>query len=388
MTTSSTDVLIIGGGLTGSTAAHALAAQGIKVTLVDAQDVIRHVFKAEKAGPHSLPQLRRLGIGEALEDVSRKLAVSIDAADGRALRRMHLGEYGYYYHDLVNRIRRTLPPGVTFVQSNVRELSTGPETQRVRLANDDIIECRLAIVSVGGSSHLFDQLGLTRSNVIDAPAIGFAMCVEPTETEKFWFDGASVTYYPDDTTSRLSYCSFFSVPNAMRINMFGFHDIKSPWVEEMTEHPREKLGKVFPKLTRLIGDFRVVNNKVEVMPVRPGVTLGYRKPGFILAGDAFSSVPPSSGKGVYKLMHDCEVILRHVPRWLATPGMGLEKINEYYDDPQKRAATEHTVKKTIYQHWAATSPTMRAQIHRWRFFADAVVKNLVNYKGDLREGAD
>ena len=272
---------------------------------------------------------------------------------------------------------------MSFVQTNVREIAYSDDRQRVRLANDDVVDCRLVIVSCGGTSHLFEQLGLTRSHVIDAPAIGFAMLVEPTQTEKFWFDGASVTYYPDDATSRLSYCSFFSVPNGMRINMFGFHDIKSPWVAEMQEHPREKLGKVFPKLTRLIGDFRVVNDKVEVMPVRPGVTLGYRKPGFVLAGDAFSSVPPSSGKGVYKLMHDCEVLLRHVPRWLETPGMGLAKINEYYDDPQKRAATEHTISKTIYQHWAATSPTVRAQVHRWKFFADAYLKNLVGYTADL-----
>lgn len=88
MGTIATDVLIVGGGLTGSTAAHSLASRGIKVTLVDSQDVIRHVFKAEKAGPHSLPQLKRLGIGDALEAVSRKLSVSIDAADGRVLRRM------------------------------------------------------------------------------------------------------------------------------------------------------------------------------------------------------------------------------------------------------------------------------------------------------------
>lgn len=383
MRTSSTDVLVVGGGLTGSTAAHALATRGVRVTLVDAQDVIRHVFKAEKAGPHSIPQLQRLGIGDALESVSRRLSVSMDAADGRILRRMHLGELGYYYHDLVNRIRRGLPPGVTFVQSSVREITAGEDLQRVRLANDDVVECRLVIVACGGTSHLFDQLGLTRSHVVDAPAIGFAMRVEPTTTEKFWFDGGGVTYYPDNASPRLSYCSFFPVPDAMRINMFGFHDIKSPWVQEMMQRPREKLGRIFPKLTRLIGDFRVVDDKVEVMPVRPSVTLGYRKPGFLLAGDAFSSVPPSAGKGVYKLMHDCEVLARHVPRWLSTPGMGLGKINEYYDDPQKHDATKLTIDKTVYQHWAATSPTRRAQIHRWRFFADLYVKDLVRYTGDL-----
>lgn len=382
MSKSSTDVLIVGGGLTGSTAAHALANKGVHVTLVDANAVLGHVFKAEKAGPHSLPQLHRLGVGAALEEVSRKLSVSMDAAGGRVLRRMKLGEHGYYYHDLVNRIRRGFPPGVTFVEGNVRGMETGPGLQRVRLANDDVIEARLVILACGGVSHLFEELGLTRSLVIDAAAIGFAMCVEPLDGGKFWFDGASVTYYPDDAIPRLSYCSFFSVPGAMRINMFGFHDIKSPWVAEMKEDPRGKLGKVFPKLTQLTGDFRV-NGKVEVMPVRPGVTLGYRKPGFVLAGDAFSSVPPSSGKGVYKLMHDVEVLTRRVPGWLETPGMALDKINEYYDDPQKREATEHTLQKTIYQHWAATSPTTRAQIHRWRFFADAYMKNLVGYTADL-----
>lgn len=377
-----TDVLILGGGLTGSTAAHALANRGVRVALVDVHEQIPNVFKAEKAGPHSLPQLRRLGVGDSVEAVGRKLFESIDAADGRILRRMRLGERGYYYHDFVNHIRRQLPAEVQFIRGTARRVETSEEMQTVHLASGETIESRLIIVSCGGASQLFEQLGITRTLVIEDPAIGFAMHIEPISGGKFWFDGSGVTYYPNNATPRISYCSMFSVPGAMRINMFGFHDVKSTWVHELVDNPQGKLVRIFPKLAKLIGDFRVVS-KVEVMPVRPSVANGFRRAGFVLAGDAFSTVPPSTGKGVYKLMHDVEVLADLVPGWLKTPGMGAQKTNTYYDHPQKREADDHVRMKTLYQHWAATSPTVRAQVHRMRFFADAYIKDLIGYTADL-----
>ena len=36
------------------------------------------------------------------------------------------------------------------------------------------------------------------------------------------------------------------------------------------------------------------------------------------------------------------------PAWLATPGMGAEKIAQYYDDPQKRRSDAHSFRTSIF----------------------------------------
>jgi 2-polyprenyl-6-methoxyphenol hydroxylase-like FAD-dependent oxidoreductase len=379
----STSVLVIGGGMAGTLAAYALGKQGLNVVLVDTRELMSPVFKAEKVGPQSVPQLKRLGLRGAIEAIGRSLDQTIDAANGRVMRRMHLGEYGFYYHDFVNQVRKRLPPTVNFKRGSVRTLSTGPDVQRVHLVDGEEIISRLAVLACGSKSHLFRQLGIARAPILKEPAIGFGCRLVPADGGKFWFDDLSITYYPNDARHRLAYCTLFSVPDGMRLNMFGFHEIKTPWVCEFQTDPYGKLVQVFPKLTQLIGDFRVAT-KIETMSVRVNAAINYVMPGVALIGDAFSTVPPSTGMGVGKLMHDVELLAGIVPGWLSTPGMGTEKIKSFYEHPLKREVDAKAREKTHYQHWAATSSTLRARIHRWKLFASAHIMQIVAYSADPR----
>ena len=87
----------------------------------------------------------------------------------------------------------------------------------------------------------------------------------------------------------------------------------------------------------MMGDF-TVTGFVQIRPVDLYVTKGYRQDGVVLVGDAFSTSCPAAGTGARKVLVDVERLCNvHVPRWLATPGMGEAKISAFYDDPVKRA---------------------------------------------------
>ncbi len=86
-----------------------------------------------------------------------------------------------------------------------------------------------------------------------------------------------------------------------------------------------------------MGDF-TVPSFVQIRPVDLYVTKGYRQSGVVLVGDAFSSSCPAAGTGARKVLVDVERLCNvHIPRWLATPGMGEAKIAAFYDDPVKLA---------------------------------------------------
>ena len=58
----------------------------------------------------------------------------------------------------------------------------------------------------------------------------------------------------------------------------------------------------------------------------------------VLVGDAFATSCPAAGTGAGKALMDVERLCNvHIPQWLATPGMGAEKIAAFYDDPVKNA---------------------------------------------------
>ena len=123
----------------------------------------------------------------------------------------------------------------------------------------------------------------------------------------------------------------------MRANLFGYRDLHDPWLKQFRDAPQETLYAMWPGLRALMGDF-TVPSFVQIRPVDLYVTKGYRQDGIVLVGDAFATSCPAAGTGARKVLVDVERLCNvHIPRWLATPGMGEAKIAAFYDDPVKLA---------------------------------------------------
>ena len=97
------------------------------------------------------------------------------------------------------------------------------------------------------------------------------------------------------------------------------------------------MNAALPRLRRITGEFAVAGD-VKIRPVDLYVTTGYRQPGIVLVGDAFATTCPVTGTGTDKVFTDVDRLCNvHIPAWLATDGMGEDKIAAFYDDPVKQA---------------------------------------------------
>jgi len=89
----------------------------------------------------------------------------------------------------------------------------------------------------------------------------------------------------------------------------------------------------------------------------------------VLVGDAFATSCPAAGTGARKVLVDVERLCNvHIPRWLATPGMGEEKIVEFYDDPVKQASDAYSTEKAYGLRSFSIDPSLQWSARRWAKF--------------------
>jgi 2-polyprenyl-6-methoxyphenol hydroxylase-like FAD-dependent oxidoreductase len=85
----------------------------------------------------------------------------------------------------------------------------------------------------------------------------------------------------------------------------------------------------------------------------------------VLIGDAFQTSCPAAGTGVSRLLVDVDRLCNeHVPAWLATPGMGADKIARFYADPAKRAADVKASRAAEYRRSLTVDTGLGWELHR------------------------
>jgi 2-polyprenyl-6-methoxyphenol hydroxylase-like FAD-dependent oxidoreductase len=330
-----TDVAIVGGGLAGSLAAAMLGRAGIDAALIDPRAEYPPDFRCEKLDGPQVAILKKTGLADAVLRASTPDRETWVARYGRLVEKRPGDQEGIFYAPLVNTVRAQIPSNVYFVQAKATALTTGPDAQAVTLSTDEKIFARLIVLANGLNVGLRDSIGLKReiSSSCHSVTVGFDM--KPVGHREF--DFPSLTYYAERPTDRTALLTLFPIGQTMRANLFVYRDMDDPWLRDMRAAPQATLFALMPGLKRLVGDF-AVDGEVKIRPVDLSITRGHRQPGVVLVGDAFSTSCPAAGTGARKVLNDVERLCNvHIPRWLATPGMGVDKIAQFYDDPVKLA---------------------------------------------------
>ena len=146
----------------------------------------------------------------------------------------------------------------------------------------------------------------------------------------------------------MAYLSLFPIGGKMRANFMVYREMPDPWLQRFRQAPEDTMRALMPGLQRMMGEFRV-SGPVRIRPADLCVTDGHLQPGIVLAGDAFSTSCPAAGTGTTKVFTDvgrlCNV---YIPQWLATDGMGAQKIAAFYDDPEKMACDARCLAKAYH----------------------------------------
>ena len=358
---SSADIIIIGAGVAGATAATVLSQQGWHVLLLDARSTCPPVFKAEKVEREELSLLQNAGLLNPLLPYSSLVSESFAAYDGRLFRRVAMKHIGIAYADLVNGLRANLPPSVENIIGRASHISRDGKTMRVHLADGQELTARLVVLACGVTDSLLSSVGLRRRVIQKEQCTVLGFNIAAANSCPFPFQG--ITYYPSDPAFRIDYLTLFNICDTMRANLFVFGSRNDRWVKEFHREPRPLLQRAFPKLADLIGEYQV-SGKVASGGVDLYSSEGEMPDGVVLIGDAFQNACPSTGMGLKKVFTDIDVLAECVPGWFSAPAMSAGTLRPFYDHPRKRSTDAVALWRARRHRSAATSLSLRWRLHR------------------------
>ncbi|WP_273563396.1 FAD-dependent oxidoreductase [Methylobacterium sp. NMS14P] len=367
------EVAVIGAGLAGSCLAGALARAGIRVALIDAQAghaAARREFRAEKFGADQMALFAGLGFGPALRARTTETREVAVVRYGRLACREAAREWGAPYPVLVRAVREALPAGL-LRPGRVADLALGPERQEITLGDGSRLAARLVVLATGLGQALHARAGLRRRVLSPrhSLAAGFDMAAP---RDRFPFP--ALTYFSEGFGGRDAYLTLFPLGTVMRANLFCYRDPGEAWVADLRRDPAATLRATMPRLPAACPDLAVAG-PLEIRPIDLVRTEGVERDGLVVIGDAFQTACPVTGTGIGKLLTDADRLARvHVPAWLATPGMGRDKIAAFYADPVKRACDARSLRASRYARGLAveTGALWRARRLRNRVARTAI----------------
>ncbi len=375
------DVVIVGAGLGGTIAAVVLGRAGFRVILIDRHEVYPPDFRAEQLVGDQVAMLRRLGVLEGIVAGASRANYALGVRGGRVIDREDSVHYALRYEAMVNAARAQLPASVRFIGGSVSEIEAGPAFQRVRLSSGEAVGARLVVLATGPANALSRKLGIERCVVRTDHSLTIGFDILGTHGDAF---AAPVfVYHGESVRSRIDYLTIFPFGQRSRANLFAYRDLQDPWTRAFRRNPRETLLASMPGLERFLGAFRLAS-QVQIRTNHLYHARNYLRDGVVLIGDAFQTSCPAAGTGVGRVLTDVERLCTvHLPQWLATPGMGIEKIRQFYADPVKRACDAEATHRAEYRRavsietsllWCARrlNRHLRENLHGWMVGASNV----------------
>ena len=364
-----TDIAIIGGGLAGSTAAAMLGRVGIPTIMVDPHPVYPFDFRVEKlSGDEQLARFFRTGIAESVLRSATHDGENWIARFGYLLDCKPSRQYGIMYDALIKAIRAEIRSPAEMVFAKALSISASAERQKITLSDGEPISARLVVLANGLNVGLRHTLGIERKIVSRCHSISIGFDLVPVGRPAF--DFPALTYFSERPSDRIPYISLFPIGERMRANLFTYREPGDPWLRELRLATVKTLHAALPRLKQITGEFSVAGD-VRVRPADLYVNSGYRRPGVVLVGDAFAATCPVTGTGTDKVFIDvAQLCSVHIPAWLASEGMGEDKIAAFYDDPVKQACDAWAMEKAYSFRSVSIDEGFYWRLQRWARFAN------------------
>jgi 2-polyprenyl-6-methoxyphenol hydroxylase-like FAD-dependent oxidoreductase len=372
-----TDIAIVGGGLAGSIVAAMLGRSGGDVVLIDPHPAYPPDFRCEKLDGTQVAILEKTGLTDAVLRAATHDRQSWVSRFGRVVEKRPGDQHGIRYETLVNTVRAEISGNVTFIPAKVQDVATSNDRQSLTLSNGWQISARLVVMANGLNIGVRHKLGMTREVLSECHSISIGFDAKPVGRSKFAFP--ALTHYSESPAARVALLTMFPIGSAMRANLFAYRTMDDPWLRMLRQAPQQTLFAAMPGLRKITGDFEVAD-RIQIRPVDLYNTKGHLQPGVVLIGDAFGTSCPAAGTGARKALNDAERLCNiHIPHWLATPGMGADKIAAFYSDPIKQTCDDTSLAKAYELRSFTVDPALNWAARRWGKFGGQLAR------GSLRQ---
>ena len=358
------DVIIVGGGLTGTLSAILLGRAGLRVSLIDLHDIYPPDFRAEQLVGSQVETLKDLGLLDILVSDTVPTERAVASRAGRIVGVATAPHYGILYDTMVNRARRHIPPSVQFIKAKVDDVNLTADRQRVTLSDGNVIEGRLVVLATGLGQRLLRKLGITQTTVRDVQSLTFGFDLQVEFPAKF--RSSVLVAYGEQPEGAIDYLTIFCIENKLRGNLFTYGDHRAAWTKRFVQEPVETIRQAFPSLAQMTGEIQV-EGKVQVRVNDLKTSSDHRCDGLILIGDAFQTSCPAAGTGIGRLLNDIDRLCNwYIPKWLMTSGMDVTKTDQFYGDLLKRRCDAEALRVADYRRSFTTNTGLVWKIHRGR----------------------
>ncbi|GAB2457936.1 FAD-dependent oxidoreductase [Hymenobacter qilianensis] len=301
------EVLIIGGGLGGLTAALDLAGRGYHVTVVERKHYPFHKVCGEYVSNEVLPYLRRLGVDPAVLEPANITQFMLSSPAGRTLTApLDLGGFGVSRYTLDYFLyQQAEARGVEFHQgATVTNVTFNGDEHHVSLADGRILQARIVLGAYGKRANLDRQLQrpfFTRRS----PYLGVKYHVRLDFPRNLialhnFADGyAGISAIEED-----KYCFCYLTT---RQNLKAHGTIAAMEKQVLARNPR--LGGIFRDAEFLYPQPEVIN---EISFAPKNCVENH----ILMCGDAAGLITPLCGNGMAMAIHGAQIASAHIHEFL------------------------------------------------------------------------
>lgn len=334
----SCDVLIIGGGPAGSTAAALLAERGYRVVLLE-KDKHPRFHIGESLLPLNLPLFERLGVREEIERIGMlKLGAEfVSAVHNKSITYLFANalDKSYPHAYQVRRsefdhvlLKNAIAKGATVIEqcraSDVSFLPGGGAVTTARHAGGEVVrwQSRFVVDASGRDTLLASQLGIKQRNPKHASAALFGHFsgarrhagTAEGNISIFWFDHGWFWFIPlaDGTTSVGAVCWPYYMKSRKSDPTTFFHETIA-LCPAIAERLRD---------AQLVAPVTATGNYTYTSAHMSGE-------GYIMLGDAFAFIDPVFSSGVYLAMNSAFLGADAVDQCLREPARAARILQQF-----------------------------------------------------------
>lgn len=357
-----TEIVIVGAGLAGSTAALRFASCGARVALVDPFPAYPADFRCEKLTGAQSALAERLGLGNVLASQSTSSDGVMVARGGRLVEHLRAPERTFRYDQFVNAVRAETAATVPFFAAKVDDITVNAKSPSVRLSSGETITARLVVLATGPGEKLRASLRMKRRMLGEnhSISIGFDLVNE----SGLKISDRELTHFGETAGDGIAYATLFPLGGVTRCNFFCYHDPKSDFIRDFRRDPLQGLLAALPGLFSIIGPV-VRRSRAEIRVTDLYEVDDPARDGVVLIGDAQHASCPVTGTGVTRVLTDVERLCDvYWPRWRAADAIPADEIAAYYTDPEKQRVDGLALAKAIRDRRQATETGLGVRARR------------------------